>query len=169
MPKNILIVDDFPIFREGLKAILSNVAGLEVIGEAENGEIAVAKANLLRPDLILMDLIMPVINGTEATRSIKQRNSDIKILALTEQTSHDHAMAAMAAGANGYIMKEDTTTNLLSAIECVLNGNVYRCSGVSDKAISGSQANGESINNRSLWLKSTSRGRKLLSRSDKKT
>ena len=169
MPKKILIVDDFPIFREGLKAILSNVASLEVIGEAENGEIAVIKANLLRPDLILMDLIMPVINGIDATCSIKQLNSDIKVLALTEQKSHDQVMTAMAAGANGYILKEDTTANLLSAIECLLNGNVYRSSGVGDKVASGSQANGKSIDNRSLWLKSTSRGRKLLSESDKKT
>ena len=169
MPKKILIVDDFPIFREGLKTLLSNVANLEVIGEAENGEIAVIKANLLRPDLILMDLVMPVINGIDATRSIKQLNSDIKVLALTEQKSHDHVMAAMAAGANGYILKQDTTTSLLSAIERVLNGDDFFSSGVGDKVVSGSQANGESIDNRSLWLKSTSRGRKLLSESDKKT
>jgi len=169
MPKKILIVDDFPVFREGLKAFLSNVPSLKVIGEAENGEIAVIKANLLRPDLILMDLIMPVINGIEATRSIKQLDSDFKILALTEQKSHEQVMAAMAAGANGYILKQDTTTSLLSAIEHVLNGDVYLSPGISDKVVSGSQANGESIDNRSLWLKSTSRGRKLLSESDKKT
>ena len=169
MPKKILIVDDFPIFREGLKAILSNVASLEVIGEAENGEIAVIKANLLRPDLILMDLVMPVINGIDATRSIKQLNSDIKVLALTEQKSHDQVMAAMTAGANGYILKEDTTTSLLSAIECVLNGDVYLSPGISDKVVSGSPVNDESINNRSLWKKLASRGRKAPSPSDKKT
>ena len=169
MPKKILIVDDFPVFREGLKALLSNVASLEVIGEAENGEIAVTKTNQHRPDLILMDLVMPVLNGIDATLSIKQLYSDIKVLALSEQKSHDQAMAAMAAGANGYILKQDTTTNLFSAIECVLNGDVYQSSGVSDKVVSGSQAKGVSIDNRSLWLKSTSRGRKCLSESDKKT
>ena len=168
VPKKILIVDDFPVFREGLKALLSNVASLEVIGDAENGEIAVTKTNLLRPDLILMDLVMPVLNGIDATRSIKQLYSDIKVLALSEQKSHDQAMAAMAAGANGYILKQDTTTNLFSAIECVLNGDVYLSSGVDDKVVSESQANAERTNNRSLWLKSTSRGRKCLSVSDKK-
>jgi DNA-binding NarL/FixJ family response regulator len=169
MPKKILIADDFPIFREGLKALLSNVASLEVIGEAENGEIAVIKANLLRPDLILMDLVMPAINGIDATRSIKQLNSDIKVLALTEQKSHDQVMTAMAAGANGYILKQDTTTSLLSAIECILNGDVYLSPGVSDKAVSGSQANDECINNKPLWKKPTSGGRKVPSPSDKKT
>jgi DNA-binding NarL/FixJ family response regulator len=169
MPKKILVVDDFPIFREGLKALLSHVANLEVIGEAENGEIAVIKSNLLRPDLILMDLVMPVINGIDATRSIKQLNSDIKVLALTEQKSNDQLMTTMAAGADGYILKQDTTTSLLTAIDCVLNGDVYLSSGVDDKVGSGSQANAERTNNRSLWLKSTSRGRNYLSKSDKKT
>ena len=169
MPKKILIVDDFPIFREGLKAILSNVASLEVIGEAENGEIAVIKANLFRPDLILMDLIMPVINGIDATSSIKQLNSDIKVLALTEQKSHDQVMTAMAAGANGYMLKQDTTTNLFSAIECVLNGDVYLSSGVIDNLVTGSPANNKSTNGRSLWTKPISRGRKAPSPSDKKT
>ena len=168
MPEKILIVDDFPVFREGLKALLSNVASLEVIGEAENGEIAVTKTNLLRPDLILMDLVMPVLNGIDATRSIKQLYSDIKVLALAEQQSHDQVRAAMAAGANGYILKQDTTASLLSAIECVLDGDEYLSPGVGDKVVSGSQANDESIDNRSLWLKSTSRGRKCLSESDKK-
>lgn len=169
MPKKILIVDDFPVFREGLKALLSHVPSLEVIGEAENGEIAVIQTNLLRPDLILMDLVMPVINGIDATRLIKQRNSDIKVVALTEHKSNDQLMTTMATGADGYILKQDTTTSLLTAIECVLNGDVYVSSGVDDKVVSESQADTERTNNRSLSLKSTTRGRKFLSESDKKT
>ena len=108
MPTKILIVDDYPIFREGLRAILSNTSSLEVVGEAENGNIAVQKANHLEPDVILMDLTMPIMNGTEAIRIIKRRQPLIKIIALTAQKSHDYVQAAFEAGANGYVLKEDT-------------------------------------------------------------
>ena len=116
MPTKILVVDDYPIFREGIRAILSKTANLEVVGEAENGSIAVQKANQLQPDLILMDLMMPIMNGTEAIRIIKQRQPLMKIIALTAQKSHDYVQAAFEAGANGYVLKEDTCIILVAAI-----------------------------------------------------
>lgn len=129
MTKKLLIVDDFPIFREGLKALLSDLTDIEVVGEAENGRLALLKASQLKPDLVLMDLNMPFMHGTEAIRLLKMDNPEIKVLAVAEQQSHDYFEAAMDAGADGYILKEDTPSNLLYAIECVLNGHIYLSAG----------------------------------------
>lgn len=80
----ILVVDGFPIFRVGLGVLLSKTADLEIIGEAENGQVAIEKARQLKPHLILMDLMMPVMGGIEAIRIIKKHQPEIKIIALTE-------------------------------------------------------------------------------------
>ncbi|MGD2054684.1 MAG: response regulator transcription factor [Gammaproteobacteria bacterium] len=130
LQKKVLIADDHPIFREGLCAIISHIAGLEIIGEAENGQMAIEKARLLSPDIILMDLTMPVMNGTEAIRFIKKRNPAINIIALTAHRSHDYVKAALEAGANGYVLKDDTSASLLNAIESLYNGDVFLSAGV---------------------------------------
>ncbi len=103
--KTILVVDDHQMIREGLIAILSFIPYLEVVGEAENGQVAIEKARSLSPDIILMDLSMPVMNGTEAISYIKQRNPDIKIIVLTTSKSYDHIQASLAAGASGYVLE----------------------------------------------------------------
>lgn len=150
MPNKILIVDDFPIFRVGLKAMLSKVANLEVVGEAEAGITAVLKASTLKPDLIMMDLTMPGTNVPEIIRKIKQNEPAIKVLALAEHNSHDSLKAAIASGANGYIVKDDTAANLLSAIECVLDGHVYLSAGLSHVTASGSPETDVCINSKQL-------------------
>lgn len=155
MPSKILIVDDFPIIRAGLKALLSTAPELKIIGEAENGKLAVLQARQLKPDLVLMDLTMPVMNGTEAIRMIKQANPKIKILALTDQQSLNMVKTAMAAGANGYILKEDAATYLFSAISSVLKGQVYLRSGVSDRLVSGFTVNYASFDSESIRLNQT--------------
>ncbi len=133
----ILIVDDHHIVRDGLCAILSVVPGLEVVGVAENGQIAVEQARKLMPHIILMDLSMPVMSGTEATRAIKQRFPAIKIIALTANKSHEHVLTTLAAGASGYILKDDNSSSLLNAIESIINGNSYLSPGVCDKVLNG--------------------------------
>ncbi len=162
MPKNVLIVDDHPIYREGLKTIVSSLTPLQITGEAENGKVAVHKARQLKPDLILMDLVMPVMNGTEAIRLIKQRNPDIRIIALTEQKSHEYVQATMAAGANGYLLKDESTTSILSAIECVMNGQFYLSSGVCDKVVSGFLGNTSNCQHRDSWTNLTLREREVI-------
>lgn len=162
MPKKILIVDDFPIFRDGLRALLSNVNNLEVIGEAENGNIATQKAGQLKPDLILMDLTMPFMNGTEAIRFIKQRQPEIKIIALTEHKSHDYVQAAFEAGANGYVLKDDTSDSLLAAVNSVLAGQIYITSGVCETILGGFLGFSENARSAVSWCKLTVREREVM-------
>jgi DNA-binding NarL/FixJ family response regulator len=162
MPKRLLIVDDFPIFRSGLHAILSSANHLEVIGEAENGSRAVQKSSELKPDLILMDLTMPVMNGTEAIGIIKQRQPGIKIIALTEHKSHDHVQAAFEAGANGYVLKDDTSDSLLAAISSVLSGQVYITPGVCDTILGGFLGYSENARSAVSWCRLTVREREVM-------
>ena len=162
MFKNILIVDDYPIFRDGLRALLSNVSNLQVIGEAENGNIAIQQACRLNPDVILMDLTMPVMNGTEAIRIIKQRQPAIKIIALTEQRSHDHVQAAFEAGANGYVLKDDTSDSLLAAISSVLCGQVYITPGVCETILGGFLGYSENARSAASWCRLTVREREVM-------
>jgi len=162
MPKKILIVDDFPIFRDGLRALLSNASNLEVVGEAENGNIAVKKASVLNPDVILMDITMPIMNGTEAIRMIKQRQPEIRIIAFTEQKSHDYVQAAFEAGANGYVLKDDTSDSLLAAINSVLSDQVYITSGVCETILGGFLGYSENARSAVSWCRLTVREREVM-------
>ena len=99
----ILLADDHSILREGLRALLSNTPDLEVIGEAKDGQDVIEKVRQLHPQLVLLDLSMPIINGTEAIRVIKQRNPEIKIIALTVHKSEEYVRATLDAGADGFV------------------------------------------------------------------
>jgi len=158
----LLIVDDFPVFLEGLRAIISSSTNLEVIGDAENGNEAVNKAIQLQPDLILMDLTMPLMNGTEAIRIIKQRQPSIKIIALTAQKSQDYVQATFEAGANGYVLKEESRHNLLAAINSVLCGQVYLSPGICNTVLSGFLGTSENARSAASWCKLTVREREVM-------
>jgi DNA-binding NarL/FixJ family response regulator len=134
---NILLADDHAILREGLRALLTSTPDLEVIGEAENGQDAIEKARQLQPEFVLLDLSMPIINGTEAIRAIKQRNPEIKIIALTVHKSEEYVRATLNAGADGYVLKDDTSNDLLNAIRNVRKGKVHLSPGICDKVING--------------------------------
>ena len=162
MTKKILIVDDFPIFRDGLRALLFSVSNLEVIGEAENGNRAIQEASQLKPDLILMDLTMPFMNGTEAIRIIKQRQPAIKIIALTEHKSHDYVQAAFEAGANGYVLKDDTSDSLLAAINSVISDQVYITPGVCETILDGFLGFSENARSAISWCRLTVREREVM-------
>ena len=115
--QRILIVEDHTILREGLRSLLSSHQDLEVAGEAENGMEAVRVAEKLLPDLILMDLSMPRMGGIEAIREIRKRQPKNKILVLTVNDSEEYILAALKAGADGYILKDSTHAELLQAIQ----------------------------------------------------
>jgi len=152
MVKRLLVVDDFPVFREGLKVILSGVEGLEVVGEAESGRLALLKADQFKPDLVLMDLNMPFMHGVEAIRHLKRKHPGIKVLALAEQDSHNYLDAAIEAGANGYVLKEDATPNLLHAIDRVLAGHLYLSTGGVYNAVSESPVDDAVVESKqNLW------------------
>jgi DNA-binding NarL/FixJ family response regulator len=118
----ILIADDHPLFRDGLRTLLESVPEMEIVGEAATGEEAITQATLLQPDVILMDLKMPGINGIEATRRIVVASPHIQMLMLTMFEDEESVFAAVRAGARGYLLKGATQEETLRAIRAVSNG-----------------------------------------------
>jgi len=121
----VLIADDHLIMREGLRALLESHDDIEVIGEATNGQEAVEQARTLQPDVILMDITMPIMNGLEATRAIKKENPDVKILILTMHEGEAYFFNILEAGASGYFIKGGSALELVSALQAVANGDVF--------------------------------------------
>jgi NarL family two-component system response regulator LiaR len=121
-PIRILITDDHTIVRKGIMAVLRTHAGIEVVGEAANGREAVVQAERLQPDVILMDLVMPEMDGIEAIRQIKARPSPVRILVLTTFAGEDKIFPAIKAGALGYHLKDSSPEALVEAIEQVYHG-----------------------------------------------
>ena len=118
----VLIADDHPVFRYGMKALLQSVSGIEVVGEATTGEETIAMAKELQPDVILMDIKMPGINGVETTRRIVQTHPGISVLVVTMLEEDDAVFAAMRAGARGYLVKGADQDEVLRAIRAVASG-----------------------------------------------
>jgi DNA-binding NarL/FixJ family response regulator len=118
----VLVADDHPIFRKGLTALLASLPEAQVVGEAADGEQAVAMAAALAPDVIVMDLHMPTMNGVEATRSILTANPNTGVLVLTMFEDDDSVFAAMRAGALGYLVKGSDTEDVVAAITAVGRG-----------------------------------------------
>jgi len=121
-PIRVLIADDHPLFRDGLRALLNSIPQTEMVGEAANGEEALQQAAKLRPDVILMDIQMPGLNGVDATQKILHANPDIGIIVLTMFEDDDSVFAAMRAGARGYILKGADQTEILRAIGAAVRG-----------------------------------------------
>lgn len=125
MSIKIIIADDHQLFREGIVKLLSNGTGVEILSEAKNGEDAIMKAKEYKPDIILMDISMPIINGIEATRIIKNEYPDIKIIALSMHDAKEYIKDILDAGASGYLLKSCTYNQLIEAINAVYEGNMY--------------------------------------------
>jgi len=137
MQHRILIVDDHAIFRAGIKALLDSVQDIKVVGEAEDGLSALQAVNTLKPDVVVSDLSMPKTNGTEGIRQIRKRFPDIGIVALTVHRAEEYIRAAFAAGANGYVLKDDTENELLTAIRQVVSHKVYLSPSICNNVVSG--------------------------------
>lgn len=120
----IMLVDDHAVVRSGLSAFLSVNPDLELVGEAENGQQAVTRAGLLQPDVILMDIMMPVMDGIAATQAIKQQYPKIQIVALTSFQEDELVQNALKAGAVGYLMKNVTARELAAAIRAAKEGKM---------------------------------------------
>lgn len=120
----ILIADDHPLFRDGLRGLLDSVPDTDVVGEAANGREAIAQATALQPDVVLMDIKMPDMNGIEATREIVHTSPHVGVLVVTMYEDDDFVFSAMRAGARGYVLKGANQSEMLRAIRAVANGEV---------------------------------------------
>ena len=121
-PIRILIVDDHAIVRKGIHALLSKEQGMQVVGEATNGEEGVTQAQALKPDVVLMDLVMPKVDGIEATRHITTHVPGVRVLVLTSFAADDKVFPAIKAGALGYLLKDSGPDELIQAIRQVYRG-----------------------------------------------
>jgi len=121
----ILIADDHGVVREGLRAVLGSEPDMEVVGEAANGKEVVERAAELRPDVILMDIQMPELNGIEATRRILSVNPDVGVVVLTMFEDDDSVFTAMRAGARGYVLKGAPPSEILKVVRAVAVGEAY--------------------------------------------
>ena len=136
-PVKVFIAEDHTILREGLKALLAADRHLEIVGEAEDGREAVLKIRELRPQVVLMDLSMPHINGTEAISLIKKRHPDIRVIALTVHKSDEYVCATLNAKADGYVLKDDSHQELLNAIYSVIKGKTFLSPGICSRVVAG--------------------------------
>jgi len=135
MPIKVLIADDHAFYREGVRAFLNNTPDIEVVGEAGNGEEAIAKSKDLAPAVILMDLKMPGMNGIEATRRIHETDSTIGVLVLTMFDDDDSVFAAMRAGARGYLLKDADKDEVVRAIVAVERGEAIFSPAIAQRMI----------------------------------
>lgn len=125
MNVKILLADDHRLMRQGLRSMLEEQSGLEVVGEADDGRTAVKLAKELRPDVVIMDVTMPDLNGIDATRQILAGERPPKVIALSMHTERQFVMEMLAAHASGYLPKDSPIDELLAAIEAVMRGDIY--------------------------------------------
>jgi DNA-binding NarL/FixJ family response regulator len=173
MPTKILLVDDHAIIREGISALLEKLPDFKIVGSAEDGLQAVDIALSLVPDLVIMDISMPNLNGFDATRRITEKISGIKIIALSVHSSRRFVAEMLKAGASGYILKACLFDEVMEAIRTVLGGGVYLSPRITDVVIGDyvqrlskqSQSNGPVLSERErevLQLLSEGKGTKQI-------
>jgi two-component system, NarL family, response regulator LiaR len=134
-PIAIFIVEDYEITRVGLRLTLGHIPGFKIVGEAEDGQNAVRKIGELRPQVVLMDIGLPVMDGIEATRKIKSLSPDTRIIMLTSHDNDRDIFAALSAGADGYCLKEAGSHQLANAIRAVSEGVAWLDAGIARKVL----------------------------------
>jgi DNA-binding NarL/FixJ family response regulator len=158
----ILIVDDHTLFRAGVRALLAQDPTIEVVGEADNGRDAIRAVGQLTPNLVLMDLTMPSMNGMEAMTEIKRRYPEVRVLVMTLHKAEDYIHASLKAGADGYILKDATQDEFRVAIRSVLSGKTYLSMDVSSKVVNGYLGGGNAAGPTSIYDSLTHREREVL-------
>jgi DNA-binding NarL/FixJ family response regulator len=133
----LFLVDDHAVVREGLKVLLDDESDLEIVGEADNGRDAIGRIGSLRPNLVVMDLSMPGLNGIEATRQIRREFLWLKIVVLSMHTHEEYIYQSLQAGAEGYVLKQSNSKELLAGIRAVLAGGSFLSPSISRTVIDG--------------------------------
>ncbi|MFH1941479.1 MAG: response regulator transcription factor [bacterium] len=156
----VLVADDHTIVRKGLCALLNSEPNIEVVGEAEDGREAVERIGKIKPDVVLMDISMPSLNGFEATRQIRKGHPGIRILVLTMHTNEEYIFEILQAGASGYVLKKSAPSDLVSAINAVYQGSAFLSPPVAEKVIE--RLKGMTVDNETKKVKLTEREREVL-------
>jgi two-component system, NarL family, response regulator NreC len=125
MSTRIVLVDDHELVRDGISALLNTQPGLEVVGFAANGRDALRAVKNAAPDLVVMDVSMPEMNGIEATRQILHEQPEVKVLALSVHSDHNFVIEMLKAGASGYLLKDSAFSELIQAIHVIVGGHLY--------------------------------------------
>ena len=125
MTIRVVIVDDHVLLRDGLKALLQTTGDITVVGEVGNGQEALRRVPELAPDVVLMDIAMPELNGIEATRALAQKFPAARVIIISMHTTSEHVYRALAAGAAGYLLKESAGSEVITAVRAVHAGNRY--------------------------------------------
>jgi two-component system response regulator NreC len=133
----ILLAEDHRTVREGIKLLVNAQPDMEVIGEADNGEAAIAEAQRIKPDMVVMDISMPKMNGLNATKRLRRLLPDVKILTLTRHTDDGYLQQLIKAGVNGYVLKQSAPSELINAIRAVNEGKSYVDSALTNKVLGG--------------------------------
>ena len=160
--KRIVIAEDHRILREGLKSLLASKPEFEVVGEAEDGLDAISIVRESKPDLVLLDLSMPRLDGLSAMRDIKKVSPETRILALTVHADEDYVLEAFNEGADGYCLKDAGRAELLMALESIFSGKPYFSPGIADKVLEGYLEGRQQIKSTSAWETITRREREVL-------
>lgn len=162
MSIKVIIADDHRIIRDGLKLILESNGDIKIIGEASDGLQTIQKAREFKPDVILMDISMPNMNGIEATNRIHEENPDIKIVILSMQSTVEDIFRALKAGAIGYLLKESAGAEVVDAVQAAYNGRRYLSRKVDDILIDSYIHERESFGDKSPLEKLSSREKEVL-------
>ena len=162
MSIGILAVDDHEILRAGIRLVIDDCDDLAIVGEACDGSEAVQQAAELKPDIVIMDISMPALNGIEATRQIKEADSNIKVLALTGFSHKQFVLDMLKSGADGYILKDCLSDELVNAIHTVCAGKKYLCNKAAVVVIDSITHSGQEQDSRSPIEKLTDKESQML-------
>lgn len=158
----IVIAEDHKILREGLKALVKSNEDFEVAGEAGDGVDAIRAAEKYRPDLLLLDLSMPRMNGISVIKDIKSRFPEMKIMALTVHDTEEYILETFHSGLDGYCLKDSSSSELLTAIRRVLQGDTYLSPGISEKVLVGFLEGKKTLKSGTSWDSITQREKEVL-------
>jgi DNA-binding NarL/FixJ family response regulator len=161
-PKKIMIVDDHTIMRDGLQALLSSEPDYEIVGTVADGKTAIQSIGTLSPDVILMDLTMPGTSGIDAIKEIKRRAPTIRIIALTFHKEDKYIHATLEAGADAYVLKDDSRTELFAALSSVIRGKSYLSPSICDRVVAGYLACSDGNSEQPSWEILTRREREVI-------